>query len=278
MRSSISLRRHGRSIFGSSLTFPLKMRSRRSWQSFSVRSVPPWNGSTSRGCDGSRTRTTKWPGRPTPSTSSPARRATSMKTVRQGDRDAGAAIDHVVEVAVAGVVVLLDVAAEALLLEQVAVERHDRALGARLVVEPLPERDAHLVEAHQVGADVEVGVLLGRDEQGRLREVQLAVGPGEDVLEPVTGGLERIRPHGCHHFEERSIPAAKGACGDVSMPADARRQASGRGASPSASRTRGLVTSPLSPASSRARSRPRGRAGAAPSFSRFRTKLATFFA
>ena len=113
------------------------------------------------------------------------------------DRDAGATVDHLVEVAVAGVVVLVDVAAEAQLLEQVAVERHDRALGTRLVVEPLPERDAHLVEAHQVAADVEVGVLLGRDEQGRLREVQLAVGPREDVLEPATGGLGRIRPHRC---------------------------------------------------------------------------------
>ena len=78
MRSSMSLRLHGRSILGSSLTLPLKIRSSRSWQSFSVRSVPPWNGSTRIGRAGVWTRTTKCPGRPTPSTSSPPRRATSM--------------------------------------------------------------------------------------------------------------------------------------------------------------------------------------------------------
>src|SRR4029453_17414837 len=53
---------------------------------------------------------------------------------REGDRNPGTAVDHLVQVAVARVVVLLAVAAEAELLEQVVVERHNGALRGLLVL------------------------------------------------------------------------------------------------------------------------------------------------
>ena len=114
---------------------------------------------------------------------------------RQRDRDAGLPVEDVAEVAVARVVVLLGVAAEALLLEQVAVEGHDRPLRARLLLEAAAQGDAHLVEADEVGPHVEALVLLRRDEQGRLGEVHLPVRAGEYLFETIPRALWLDKPH-----------------------------------------------------------------------------------
>jgi hypothetical protein len=51
------------------------------------------------------------------------------------------------------------------------------------------KRDPHLVETHEVGPHVQALVLLGGDEQRRLGEVHLPVGPGEDLLETTPRAL-----------------------------------------------------------------------------------------
>ena len=164
----------------------------------------------------------------------------------QRDRDARATVEHLVEVAVARVVVALRVAAEALLLEQVVVEGHDRALGSRFVVEPPPQRYAHLVQPRQVGTDVQIGVLLRSHEQRRFGEVHLAIGPREDHLEPAACTFRRVRAH-VHELRTRSIPAGPKAlarCSEATSRRTDQPQApwaagAGSGASPSSSRTRG---------------------------------------
>ena len=72
-----------------------------------------------------RQRTRKWPGKPMPSTGRPRRRPTSRYTRREEDGQAGAALEHVGQQAVARVLVVLVVAGEALLDEEEAVERLD---------------------------------------------------------------------------------------------------------------------------------------------------------
>ena len=81
--------------------------------------ISPLDG---RGCR-LRQRTRKWPGKFTPSIRRPARRADLHVDDRQRDRNAGAAIEHFVQAAVARILVLIAVADEPQLVEEVGVER-----------------------------------------------------------------------------------------------------------------------------------------------------------
>ncbi len=64
--------------------------------------------------DGSTlSRTRKWPGMPTPQTGTPMRRPTSIPSDGEGDRDADAPVEHLVQERVARVVVVVAVPAEA---------------------------------------------------------------------------------------------------------------------------------------------------------------------
>ena len=96
---------------------------------------------------------------------------------RERDGDAQAAIEHLVEVAVPGIVVLLRVPREALLLEQILPQP----------VEPLERirRPAHRRralgeggEAAEIGVDVEIGVLTPGDDEGGARQIDVGIGRG----------------------------------------------------------------------------------------------------
>jgi hypothetical protein len=102
------------------------MRSSRSWQSCGVSTVPPLKGSTRASPRRATTRTTKCPGKPDAvhgDAGPPPHRDVDRG---EGDRDPGAAVEHVVEEAVARIVVLARVPAEAFLLEEDAVEAGHR--------------------------------------------------------------------------------------------------------------------------------------------------------
>jgi hypothetical protein len=99
---------------------------------------------------------------------------------RERDRDSESPNQHVVEKAVARVVVLLAVAAEALLLEEEAPQAVQRA--------PPPERAragalGEVVEPGEPGPRVEVGILDAGDREPGPTEVDLPVGPPQKVAE-----------------------------------------------------------------------------------------------
>ncbi len=95
---------------------------------------------------------------------------------RQGDRHAPAPLHDVVQVRVGGVVVALDRAGEAQILEQVASPALQGRLGAA---------GGDVVDAPQLLVDVEVGVGVGGHQEGGLVEGQGILGtlhqPGETV-------------------------------------------------------------------------------------------------
>ena len=102
---------------------------------------------------------------------------------RERNRDPGSAVEHLVEKAVAGILVLNLVADEAQLLEQVFVEHHDARVAIRIDARRRVARQdgrgrhAHLrlaaerVELIEVGPGVEFRVLDARDHQCRHGEV-----------------------------------------------------------------------------------------------------------
>src|SRR5512140_1168243 len=88
------------------------------------------------------------------------------------ERDAEAAVQHLVEVAVERVVVVVAVAGKSLLVEQPGVEAPHATLRARARGEAGENARRQLVEAAQVRGLVEVGILLARDRQRRPRQVR----------------------------------------------------------------------------------------------------------
>jgi hypothetical protein len=98
------------------------------------------------------------------------------------DRDAELAVQHLVEEAVARIVVFARVAAEAELFKQVAVERDDGLDGRDVPAQPRLERRRDPVHARLIRGNVEPGVLVRRDQQRRLHQVDIGLGPGGDFL------------------------------------------------------------------------------------------------
>ena len=95
---------------------------------------------------------------------------------RQRDRDAEAALQHLVDVAVSGVVVVLLVAGEAEVVKEEAAQRVGRAEGG-VPIRSAPRRGPpQRVEQADFVGEVEIGVLGGGEEQRRLAEVDLGVG------------------------------------------------------------------------------------------------------
>ena len=91
---------------------------------------------------------------------------------REGDRDAGAAIEHLVQEAVARIVVLLAVAGEPLLVVEVLVEHADRVLTANAGPRHAAGRFvAHPLERIEVAVRVERRVFDPRDRQRRRRQI-----------------------------------------------------------------------------------------------------------
>ena len=90
----------------------------------------------------------------------------------EADRDAEAPVEHLVQEAVAGIVVVIAIAAEPELFVEVGVERRDPHRGRRplMALEPSGRRLAHPLEAQQVRRRVERGIFDAGDRQRRGRE------------------------------------------------------------------------------------------------------------
>ena len=108
---------------------------------------------------------------------------------RERKRDAALAVQNFVEKAVARIVVIRGVAGEAVLIKQKTVERNDGIGRADVGTQPTLERRGHLVEPRQIRCDVEIGILLARDQQRGFGQIDLFVRAGDNL--PETLGLRR---------------------------------------------------------------------------------------
>src|SRR5215472_11825364 len=100
----------------------------------------------------------------------------------QGDGNTLAAVEHVVEEAVARIVVVVAVAREALLHEEIlaqAMEASELVGGAARAVDSAGEA----VQALEVGVGIEAWVLPARDGEGGSAEIDAAVGPRHQLGE-----------------------------------------------------------------------------------------------
>jgi len=99
---------------------------------------------------------------------------------RERDRDSQASSEHVIQKGVARIVVFLAVAAKAFLLEEKRsqpVQRTPSAEGARTGAR------GQIVEAGEPGLGLEVGILDAGDRQRGPAQVDLRVGPPQEVAE-----------------------------------------------------------------------------------------------
>src|SRR5581483_10041030 len=129
------------------------------------------------------------------------------------DGIAGAAVNDTVQVAVLGIVIVLLVAFEAEVLEEIIVESAENLVGVAVKIETLAEFTGVAVEEGLVGLDVDVWILRLREQPGGFLEVQVlalleAEGekpvvsrPAGEILDdflgtPAEGGIgaERVRP------------------------------------------------------------------------------------
>ena len=141
---------------------------------------------------------------------------------RERDRNAEPAVEDVVEAAVARIVVRLDVAAEALLLEQElaeAMQAVERVIGPPGI---RPRREK--VEGPEIVGDGEAGVLDLGDEKRRPREVEVGLGRPERAGE---------RPEGRIHQQPGAwwMPAVRKAAVCSSSASSSVRRAARRAAS-----------------------------------------------
>src|SRR5690606_22313877 len=124
----------------------------------------------------------------------------------QRDRDSEPAVEDIVQEGVPHIVVRLDVAPETLLLEQNPVQflEYDERRGfvAEPVVDPLgPE-----VELPQIRPQLELRILLGRDQERARRQVQLRLGGGRQRCEALPDRRRRL----VHPFlDERNSSAIR---------------------------------------------------------------------
>ena len=119
------------------------------------------------------------------------------------DRDTRPPLEHLVQVAVARVVVFRSVADEAHLLEQEPVQPSE-PLGDAGTRAPKPGARllGQRVEPAQVMRHVQVGTRLGRDQERPLGEVDLVVAPRRKTRELLTCGRHRAEcsPSGCRSY------------------------------------------------------------------------------
>ena len=94
---------------------------------------------------------------------------------RKGDRDAGLALDHLVEVAVARVVILVGIAAVAEIVEQELVQRHDTLLGGRALRHARAQAHGEALDLAEVALDVEARISVLRDHQAGARKIEMRV-------------------------------------------------------------------------------------------------------
>ena len=119
---------------------------------------------------------------------------------RQGDRQAFLPIHDFVQAAVARVVILLAIAAEAELTEQVAVHcidaRGNRRVVAGILGDEVKGRVAHQVQAIQVRARIQAWVLEACHQEGRGRQIDTrAVGRLDDQIGERSLGLSQHKGH-----------------------------------------------------------------------------------
>ncbi len=91
------------------------------------------------------------------------------------DRDAGLAVDHVVEIAVARVIVVARIAHEAEIAEQELVQRDHLLLGAAAVLHARAQADRQAFNLREVALDVEPGISVLGDEEADAREVDARI-------------------------------------------------------------------------------------------------------
>ena len=142
-------------------------------QSTSESSAPPWNGSTIRSSSARlRGRAHEEVAGEVHAFEPQAGAAPDLEIDhRQTDRDAGPAIEDFVQEAVARIVVVLAVAAEAKLLEEIGVQRRDLRVDRSppAALQPRGRRFPHPLEPLQVGFGIEHRDIHARDRQRRRR-------------------------------------------------------------------------------------------------------------
>ena len=100
------------------------------------------------------------------------------------DRDADAPLQHLVDVAVTGVVVVALVAGEAEVVEEEVAEGVGGAEGG-IAVDGARRGPRQRVEEPNLASEVEIGVFGGGEEQRRLAEIDLGVGARPRSIQPV---------------------------------------------------------------------------------------------
>src|SRR5204863_8806841 len=125
----------------------------------------------------------------------------------QGDGNPGAALHDLVQIAVARIVVIDQVAREAHLVEQVIVQREHPLLGKGVVCNAPLDGDRDAVELGQVLGDVEIGVDVLGEHQARLGEIELI--PRNDLREMLQPGVHAARLEKSATLKPRSHRLAK---------------------------------------------------------------------
>ena len=148
---------------------------------------PPLKGSTKTGSGTAAHLTRKCPGKLIPARGKAQFAAHRDVEDGQGDRDSQAAVEDVVEVAVARVVVAVGVTAESLLDGEETAQlgngfTRSETFHARL------DLGGEAADAPQAGTDVEVGVGVAGDQQGSASEIDAAVRLPDQVVQGVCRG------------------------------------------------------------------------------------------
>ena len=117
--------------------------------------------------------TRKWPGSSRPAAA--ARRGRPPPcTARQTDGDADTALQHLVQEAVARIVVVLDIGCEAVLLEQEPIEPDDQIGGRCVLRDARAQSPGQLVEPAQIVLHVEVRIGELGNQQRRFGEIDVS--------------------------------------------------------------------------------------------------------
>src|SRR5262249_7611381 len=99
------------------------------------------------------------------------------------DRDAGLALDDLVQIAVARVVVVVGVAPEAEVVEEELVQRDDGLLDGGPLREAGTRAQRHALDLAEVALDVEARIGVLGDHQAGAREVDAVLFLAQDTLE-----------------------------------------------------------------------------------------------
>src|SRR6266581_166809 len=91
----------------------------------------------------------------------------------QRDRNPGAPLHDLVQIAVAGIVVVADVAREAHVVEQVVVQREHFLLGKSVARDALPDRRRDSVEPPEIGRYIDVWIDILGEHKARFGEIEL---------------------------------------------------------------------------------------------------------